>query len=317
MGQRTLRDDPVTGESVPDESARRTIFEYVSPRCATWPDADFIIGNPPFLGNKYMRTDLGDGYTETLRRTFPGVPESADYVMYWWYRASESVRAGRTRRFGFIATNSLRQSFNRAIVVNQMRKDDPISIIYAIPDHPWVDSRDGAAVRISMTVGERGRREGILSRVTNETAGEDYALVELSEKRGFINADLTVGPNVAATHPLRSNEGLSCPGVKLHGAGFIVTPDEAVQLGLGRVPGLGRHIRQYRHSRDITAHPRGVMVIDLFGLSAEDIRSRFPEVYQRVHDHVKPERDHNNRSSYRDIWWIHGEPRPELRSAIS
>ena len=50
----------------------------------------------------------------------------------------------------------------------------------------------------------------------------------------------------------------------MHGAGFIVTPAEAEHLGLGRQPGLERHIRMYRNGRDLTAHPRGVMVIDLF-----------------------------------------------------
>jgi hypothetical protein len=84
--------------------------------------------------------------------------------------------------------------------------------------------------------------------------------------------------------PLRANERLSCPGVKLHGAGFIVTPEKARDIGFGRMPGLERHIRQYRNGRDITSHPRGAMVIDLFGLSAEEVRNRFPGVYQWVFD---------------------------------
>jgi hypothetical protein len=127
---------------------------------------------------------------------------------------------------------------------------------------------------------------------------------------------LTIGPNTTAAVPLKANEGLSCPGVKLHGAGFIVTPEKARELGLGTVPGLERHIRYYRNGRDITSRPRGVMVIDLFGLTAEEVRTRFPAVYQHVVDHVKPERDQNNRASYRDNWWIHGEPRANFRPAL-
>ncbi|HSU31470.1 MAG TPA: DNA methyltransferase, partial [Bryobacteraceae bacterium] len=155
--QRTRRIHPVTGEEVPDESARRTVLHYVNPRRADWPEADFIVGNPPFIGNWMMRTELGDGYTETLREVYNDVPESADYVMYWWHRAAEAVRSGRTRRFGFIATNSLRQTFSRRVVSNHLGAEkNPLSLAFAIPDHPWVDSRDGADVRISMTVGERG-----------------------------------------------------------------------------------------------------------------------------------------------------------------
>ena len=315
--QRTKRIHPVTGEEVPDESARRTVLKYIHPRRAEWPEADFIIGNPPFIGNWMMRGELGDGYTQTLRDTYSEVPESAEFVMFWWYRAAEAVRSGRARRFGFITTNSLRQTFSRRVVSAQLQADPPLSLAYAIPDHPWVESQDGADVRISMTVGEGGRREGLLSRVVKEIPGPDHAVVELSERHGFIHADLTVGPNVVATQPLKSNKGLSCRGVSLHGAGFIVTPAEANQLGLGRIPELDRHIREYRNGRDITSSPRGVMVIDLFGLTAEDVRTRFPEVYQWVHDRVKPERDLNNRPSYRENWWIHGEPRRDFRPALT
>ena len=102
--------------------------------------------------------------------------------------------------------------------------------------------------------------------------------------------------------------------MKLHGAGFIVTPEQAQALGLGRVPGLDRHIRPYLNGRDLTGHSRNVMVIDLFGLTEAEVRQRFPEVYQWVLERVKPERDQNNaRLSYRATWWIFGEPRPELR----
>lgn len=315
--QRTMRRNPATGEEIPDETARRTVYEYINPQRAAWPEADYIVGNPPFIGNWMMRRELGDGYAETLRATYSEVPESAEYVMYWWNRAAEAVRAGQTRRFGFIATNSLRQTFSRRVVMNHLQADPPLSLGYAIPDHPWVDSRDGADVRISMTVGESGRREGVLARVVRENPGPFGAEVDLSERRGFINPDLTVGPNVTAALPLKANEGLSCPGVKLHGAGFIVTPDDARQLGLGRIPGLERYIRPYRNGRDVNQSSRGVMVIDLSGLTAEQVRQRFPEVYQWVHDRVKPERDQNNRPTYREKWWIHGEPRSYFRPALA
>src|SRR5208283_1274570 len=97
---------------------------------------------------------LSDGYVEALRTTYRNVPNSADYVMYWWERAAELARAGKVRRFGFITTNSLPQVFNRKVVAQHLNATrNPLSIVYAVPDHPWVDSSDGAAVRISMTVG--------------------------------------------------------------------------------------------------------------------------------------------------------------------
>jgi hypothetical protein len=315
----TKKRHPVTGEEVPDESARRPVLKYVNARRAEWPSAEFIIGNPPFLGNWRIRGELGDGYAETLRSVYSDVPETADYVMYWWHRAAERVRAGQTRRFGFITTNSLRQTFQRRVLTPHLSDPStPASLVFAIPDHPWVDSVNGAAVRIAMTVGVAGTREGRLLRVESEDPGEGEGAskVEFSERYGLIHSDLTIGPNTTTAAPLEANRGLSCPGVKLHGAGFIVTAEKARELGLGKISGLDGHIRQYRNGRDITSRPRGVMVIDLFGLTAEGVRTRFPAVYQHVVDHVKPERDQNNRSTYRDNWWIFGEPRANFRPAL-
>jgi hypothetical protein len=111
--------------------------------------------------------------------------------------------------------------------------------------------------------------------------------------------------------------GISSPGVKLHGAGFIVTRREAASLGLGTVTGLERHIREYRNGRDLTATPRDVLVIDMFGLTAEEVRQRYPAAYQWLLERVKPERDQNNRATYRDNWWLFGEPRKDLRPALA
>src|SRR5439155_25757422 len=155
-----------------------------------------------------------------------------------------------------------------------------------------------------------------LLEVQRETPLQDgESEVELSERFGVIHADLRIGANLTRASALRANEGLCSPGVKLHGAGFIVTPDQAATLGLGRVPGLEQHIRPYLNGRGLTRRSRGVMVIDLFGVTALEVRQRFPDVYQRVLERVKPEREQNKRASYRDLWWIVGAPRRELRPA--
>jgi SAM-dependent methyltransferase len=315
---RTTKVHPVTGEDVPDETTRVTELRYTNPRRAEWQAADFIIGNPPFIGNWRMRDALGDGYVEALRRTYDSVPESSDYVMYWWEYAGQLVREGKARRFGLIATNSLRQTFNRKVVENHLSAEKPLSLVFAVPDHPWVDTASGAAVRISMTVGQAGEHEGKLIKVVREGRGDGEGLsVEQVERTGKIYADLTIGANVASAVTLKANDKLSNRGVVLHGAGFIVTPEKAAELGLGRIAGLEKHIRHYRNGRDLTGTPRGVMVIDLFGLTSDQVREQFPEVYQWVYERVKPERDHNNRPSRRDNWWIFGEPISTFRPALA
>jgi hypothetical protein len=325
---------PVTGQDVPDPSGVRADLEYQGSREASWPEADFIVGNPPFIGAGPMRFALGDGYTETLRRTYPEVPDSADFVMFWWFMAARRLLTSgcRLRRFGFVTTNSLRQTFNRRVIENAMQGG--LGLTYAIPDHPWVDEADGAAVRVAMTVGIRGREPGVLDRVVRETSTGhgQYAVVTVSEV-GLIHPDLTVGANVTEAQALRAMQGVSSPGVKLHGAGFIVprqttrdprtgvkAPD-AADLGLGRRAGLERHLRAYRNGKDLTSRPRDVLVLDLFGLEAGEVQERFPEAYGHVLTHVKPERDvkadTKDGAGYARLWWWFGKPRQELRKALA
>ena len=320
----TFKTHPVTGAQVPDEAAQVPQWQYLGARQAAWPQADFIVGNPPFIGAASMRAALGDGYVQALRSVWTALPESADFVMYWWAQAAALVAHGGVQRFGLITTNSLRQTFNRRVVQAALQGQSPapvvlvgsgaqsadalmkppksvtgelhpaagrLSLLFAIPDHPWVDSADGAAVRIAMTVGEANalKAAGRLLSVTREVTG-DYGevAVTLAEKSGRIHADLTVGANVTDVQPLRANLDLSNRGVQLFGAGFIVTPQEAKTLhapawhsdllsrplGEGRGGGQQRTntlIRDYRNGRDLTDTPRGVKVIDAFGLSAEQL----------------------------------------------
>lgn len=314
---RTYKSHPVTGEAVPDETARVRVMRPVNPRRREWAEADYIVGNPPFIGNSRMRAALGDGYTEALRATYPDVPESSDLVMYWWHKAAELVRAGKMKRFGFITTNSIKQTFNRRVVERHMTAKEPLSLRFVVPDHPWVDSSDGAAVRISMTVAEAGEVDGVLARIVSESGGDSEGRnVELLEQRGNLHADLTIGADVASVQPLKADEGISSPGVKLHGAGFIITSEEAERLGLSRIVGLEQHIKPYRHGRDLSSTSRGVMVIDLDGLQIDEVRERFPAVYQHILERVKPERAQNNERYRRENWWLFGRRNTELRAAL-
>lgn len=145
----TTKSHPVTCKPVPDETARVESWLYPNPRSAKWPKADFIVGNPPFIGGKDVRERLGDGYFDALFKV-SDVPESADFVMHWWDRAANAVRAGNARRFGFVTTNSITQVFSRRVTAKHLDAKKGIAIAYAIPNHPWVDEKDGATVRIAI-----------------------------------------------------------------------------------------------------------------------------------------------------------------------
>ncbi len=117
----------------------KRVETYPNARRPDWPEAEFIVGNPPFIGGKDIREQLGDEYAETLWRVYSHVNDSADLVMYWWDRAAEIVAAPKspTRRFGLVSTNSITQVFSRRVVAQHLVAKRPISLLMAIPDHPW------------------------------------------------------------------------------------------------------------------------------------------------------------------------------------
>jgi hypothetical protein len=292
--------------------------DFEDPHQPEWPGADFIVGNPPFIGGKDIRSELGSDYAEALWKANPNVPASADFVMQWWERAADILTepGSQLKRFGFVTTNSITQTFSRRVIERHLAD---CHLVLACPDHPWTKStRDAAAVRIAMTAAETGPGKGRLLEVEHEAKlDSDEPDIRFSETYDLINPNLSVGPDPSKAEPLLANEGIASPGVKLHGSGFIVTPSEARALGLGRRAGIEHHIRPYRHGRDLLQEPRGVMVIDLDGLSEGEVRQAFPEVYQHLLRTVKPERD-KNREEYRRVnWWLFGRRNTVMRGAIA
>ncbi|MGJ8605930.1 MAG: class I SAM-dependent DNA methyltransferase [Marivita sp.] len=323
-GVTTIRHN-VTGEEVPDPAARVQVYDYAKPKPTQWPQADFIVGNPPFIGASRLRDNLGDGYVEALWKAYPKMPQSADLVMFWWEKAALAARGynaktGKgTRRFGLITTNSLRQTFNRRVLephLNDPKK--PLSLLFAIPDHPWVDTLYGAAVRIAMTVGAAGNRAGRLMTLATERKEKNEVegrQVTFEHQIGKVFANLQIGADVSSTKGLTSNSGLGHKGVMPWGMGFVISDEEAENLRSNY--NAGSLIFDYANGRDLVGQPRNLKIIDCFGLSDSELKSKFPFIYQLLWDRVKPERDTNNRQSYRDYWWVFAEPRKEMRKALA
>ena len=303
---------PVTGQQVPDELAQVAQWTYVNPKRAQWPVADFIVGNPPFIGKLKLRESLGDGYVMALRDAYPVVPDSADLVMYWWHKAATAVGDGLVNQFGFITTNSITMTYNRRVVDAHLNSARPVFLKYAIPDHPWVDSAQGAAVRIAMTVGAMGSLDGVLSTVISEVAGAaDERPVVLAERRGCIHANLALGANVTSAERLTANGQVSAMGMILVGAGFIVEQNDPL---LALEP---ERIKPYLNGKDLTQRSRGVHVIDMYGLSSTELRQKYPACYQRLYERVKPERDVSNDKTLRENWWLFRRTNIQLRTAIA
>jgi len=153
---------------------------------AQWPVADVIVGNPPFLGDKVMRGELGDDYVDHLRKCFAGrVPGGADLVTYWFEKARAQIEAGKLTAAGLVSTNSIRGGANRKVLDRIVAST---RIFEAWSDEPWVN--DGAAVRVSLIGFGLKHPEG----QENRLDGKDVTC---------IHADLTAGEGIdLAREPL-------------------------------------------------------------------------------------------------------------------
>lgn len=265
-----------------------------------WPEADVIIGNPPFLGDKKMRTELGDEYVEQVRTLYEGrVPGGADLVCYWFEKARAAIEAGRAKRAGLLATQAIRGGANRRVLEQIKASGD---IFYAQADRPWV--LDGAAVRVSMVGFDAGHE---CSRFLNDLSVET------------VNADLTGNTDLTKAGRLIENTGISFIGVSLHGPFGL--SEAAARAMLAQPPNPnGRPnsdvVSPLLNGIDVTRRPRHVWVVD-FGvdMSLEDA-SLYEMPFEYVRTNVKPVRDQNRRQTRKIHWWRLGETMPSMRNAF-
>ncbi len=291
---------------------RTAVQVYPNARRPDWPDAEFIVGNPPFIGNKRMNDQLSEPYVRALRKVWMDVPESADFVMYWWARAADLASKQAIRRFGLVTTNSITMAFNRAVIEERLGAKQPISLIYAVPDHPWTEGDATAAVRIAITVGAAGDFAGTVQKVANPRHGEAGSDELQPPTSGKVTPFLTTGALLSSARPLQADQGLSFMGVIPVSLRFVLSPAEVSHLRHGESDA----VRPYLSGKDLTDNRPPRLIIDFFGLSEAEARQSHPELFQHVLEHVKPFRDTVVRANHRLNWWIFGEARPGMRKAL-
>jgi hypothetical protein len=295
----------VTGEEVPDPSDQVVIYRYFNARAAEWPDADYIVSNPPFIGNSRMRESLGDGYTEALRKAYIVVPDTIDFVMYWWHKAAEiAVHSKKTTRFGFISTNTIRQIRQRKVIDYYLSNKKQVSLVFAIPDHPWTDG--DAAVTIAMTAAEVSSKTNSnqLAQIGQLVSGEDGQTPE--DKASSISvqyqrvdqifSDLSFGVDTTKSFSLKSNSSMTSKGFELGSQGFLVNKNDKNLIS-------SEIVHPFITGRDLAQIPEERYVIDANHLSEEELEVEYPSIYQWLLENVKPTRQINNDLRLRREWW--------------
>lgn len=256
-----------------------------------WPDADVVIGNPPFLGYSPMRSALGDAYVDRLREVYKdSVPAFADIVCYWFHKAADLVAAGRVARAGLVATNSIRGGRNRMVLDRIVEQS---KIYHARSDEPWVV--DGAAVRVSLIC------------FADSEAKLSVSLDGSPATR--INADLTSGRvDLTLARSLPQNRATAFIGGIKKGR-FDIPGDVAREwMKLPANPN-GRPnsdvLKPWINGRDLTQRPRDIWVIDFGHEMWEHEAAYYEAPFAHVKKHVQPVRNRNRRRDLQKLWWRH------------
>lgn len=266
-----------------------------------WPEAEVIVGNPPFLGDRKMIGQLGEPYVSDLRRLYRDrLPEMNDLVCYWFEKARAQIEHSRALRAGLLATNSIRSGFNRTVLE---RINHSGRIFMAWSDRPWII--EGAAVRVSI-IGFSGG-EGPDRQLNGQPVSQ-------------INPDLTKGIDVTSAVRLLENTNIAYYG-PIKAGPFDVSEDVAQTLLAASGNPNGRPnsdvVRPWWNGADIVQRPRRMWVID-FGVDMSmTAASEYEAPFEYVLSHVRPIREQVRRPRYRDYWWLMAEPCPGMRIAIA
>jgi len=293
------RSNPILSplDSIATRDALLDLSDRTHPREAEWPAAEFVVGNPPFLGGKLLRSGLGDEYVDTLFGVFSArVPHEADFVTYWHEKARAQIKRGKTRRAGLLATQAIRGGANRRVLA---RIKETGEIFFAHADEPWV--LYGANVHISFV----GQDDG--SETERTLDGQSVST---------INPDLTSGVDLTRARRLRENLGIAFMGDTKGGPFEIPEPIARRMLASPNPDGRSNVdvVRPWVNGLDLTRRPRDMWIID-FGVGVPEAEAALHEApFEYVRRTVRAPRELSR--SIISAWWQHERPRPEMRAAL-
>ncbi len=275
-----------------------------------WPEADAIIGNPPFLGGKLLIANLGEEYVSTMFEVYDGrVPREADLVCYWFLKAGEHLGHGASKRAGLVATNSIRGGANRRALV---KATDGRPIFEAWSDEPWVI--DGAAVRVSLVCFAPSDDELLKERRLDGQAMDTIYTDLTAAVVGMAGADLTKARRLAR------NRGVAFMG-DTKGGPFDVPGDLARRWLREPSNPNGRPnadvLKPWINGLEVARRSADKWIIDFGWTIGEGDAALYEAPFQYAQKHVYPMRQRNRIEEHRLTWWRHLRPRPHMWDALS
>ena len=274
-----------------------------------WPEAEVVIGNPPFLGARLQIWTLNENYMSRLRKVYDGrVPGGADIVCYWFAKTGEQIRSGRAIRAGLVATNSIRGGASRRALQAATKT---LRIFDAWSDEPWVN--DGAAVRVSLVCFSH-LKDACVSGTTLDGQCVEEIYADLAAGRDSHSVDLTQAGR------LSENATVAFMG-HTKGGPFDIPGDLAREwLRLPANPN-GRTnadvLKPWMNGMDLTKRSTGKWIVDFGWTMADREAALYEAPFRWVQEHVYPMRQRNPREPRRKYWYRHMDPPQSMWRALA
>lgn len=257
---------------------------------AAWPQADVVVGNPPFVGDKKMLRELGDAYVATLRKTYAGrVPGGADLVCYWFEKANDAIRAGTLQRAGLVATNVLSRGANRGVLQRIVRDS---RIFDAWSDLPWFN--EGASVRVLLVCFGRSDAHSMLDGIE---VNEVHA--SIAGSAGASEVDFS------RIRELNENDSCAFSGITKKGAFDISGAEARKMLAMVGNPN-GRLnsdvLSPWKNGESVVDRDSDKWIINFREMSQSEA-SMYESPFKVVTDRVRPVREKSATKGERESWW--------------
>jgi len=261
-----------------------------------------FVGNPPFMGGRRIRGELGDQYTEWLG-VVQGGSLNADLSARFFLLSAEMT--GEHGTIGLVATNTIGQGDTLETGLDRLVNRDGWTIYDATVDLPWPGD---AAVTVS---------------VANLAKGHPLSGIVARRIDGVVVANISSSLRPEASRVraavLVANGSASFQGCVLApNAGFVLDADERERLVLAN-RGNADRIWPFLGGEEVNTsatHAFDRYAIYFAAMTLEEA-SRWPDLLRIVEQRAKPIRDNANREAHKKYWWHFADKRPALYAAIA
>ena len=255
-------------------------FQTTNSVTATWPKFDVCIGNPPYLGAKSLLSEKTPEEVAALRREYPDIGGTSDYVSFWFRKTHDLLPRGG--RAGLVGTANIRSGDTRKNTLDYIVDHDGV-IFEAVSGVPW--SGD-ASVEVSIVNWIKGDYPG------EKTLWLSRGMTKMTVDE--ITGSLSTNTDLRHASALDANRR---PKVIFQGQtpqhkAFVLSPEEAIAL-VTEDPASKAVVFPYLIGKDLIRESPvpSRFLIDFAEEDAVVAESNAPAAFERIRKQVLPGRE--------------------------